>query len=74
MGCPFLGQVRMVYCAAFPTKKPLRADRLDVASPCTGDAFEECPFYREARERDRRAAGEGAAGEPAAPPRGGGST
>ncbi len=71
MSCPYLGQVRMVYCAAFPTKKLLRADRLEGPSPCLGDGFAECPFYREACERDRRYAGAGAEGEPRALRRGG---
>ncbi len=66
MSCPYLSQVRMAYCAAVPTKKLLRADRLDAASACSGDAFSGCRFYREARERDRRAAGESAAREPLA--------
>ncbi len=71
MSCPYLGQVTMAYCAAFPTKKPLRADRLEGPSPCLGDGFAECPFYREARERNRRDAGAGAEDEPRAS-RGGG--
>lgn len=54
MLCPFRKEVTMVYCEAWPVKKPVPADQLVPAGPCSCD-FEHCPLFEEAMARLRRA-------------------
>ena len=55
MSCPYLKEVTMVFCRAYPVKKPVPIDRVTTASHC-GEGFEECPLFREAIEHARKAA------------------
>ena len=51
MSCPYLTEVTMSFCRAFPVKKLVPSDRVVSASPCDGDCFGECPVFREATAR-----------------------
>lgn len=51
MSCPYLTEVTMSFCRAFPVKKLVPSDRVVTASPCDGERFGECPVYREATAR-----------------------
>jgi hypothetical protein len=63
MTCPYLVEVTMAFCGASPFKKLIPVDRLSPDSPCSGDAYLECPIYRELLAREGRGATE-SEGEP----------
>ena len=46
MPCPYLREVVMLSCDAFPIKKMLPLDRIATGNPCLGE-FHVCPFYQE---------------------------
>jgi hypothetical protein len=48
MTCPYLKEVSMVFCRAYPVKKPVPIDRVTTASTCEGEGFKECPLFRDA--------------------------
>ena len=47
MSCPYLTQVTMSFCAAFPVKKLVPTRQVVTESACDGEAFTACPFFRE---------------------------
>ena len=47
----------MVFCRAYPVKKPVPIDRVTTASTCEGE-FGECSLYREALARAGKSATE----------------
>ena len=51
MTCPYLKEVTMVFCRAYPVKKLVPVDRVTTASTCGADGFCDCPLYREALVR-----------------------
>ncbi len=51
MPCPYLTEVTMVFCRAFPVKKLVPSDRLTTASRCDDEAYCTCPVYRDAVAR-----------------------
>lgn len=56
MSCPYLKEVTMVFCRAYPVHKPVPLDRVTTASTCEGRGFEECALFRDAAARARRGA------------------
>jgi hypothetical protein len=66
MTCPYLKEVSMVFCRAYPVKKPVPVDQVTTASTCEGE-FRECPLYREALDRAERSASEDDLHNPAGP-------
>lgn len=61
MTCPYLKEVRMVFCRAYPVKKLVPLDQLVSVSCCETDcAFEGCAAFQEARTRVEQAALESA--------------
>jgi hypothetical protein len=66
MTCPYLKEVSMVFCRAYPVKKPVPVDQVTTASNCEGE-FKECPLYREALTRAERSASEDDLHNPAGP-------
>ena len=46
MKCPFLEEVVVRYCKAFPVKKMIPRDSLDQESPCTTCKYSECPQFQ----------------------------
>ncbi len=67
MTCPYLKEVSMVFCRAYPVKKPVPIDRVTTASTCEGDAFRGCSLFRDALERADRSAHESTTPPPAGP-------
>ena len=51
MSCPYLKEVVMLFCDAYPVKKMLPLDRIATAHPCLGRDFEQCPLFRELMAR-----------------------
>lgn len=47
MSCPYLKEVVMLFCDAYPVKKMVPLDRIATAQPCLGHDFEACPMFRE---------------------------
>lgn len=67
MTCPYFKEVSMVFCRAYPVKKPVPIDRVTTASTCEGE-FKECPLFKEALSRaGRSVAAEDESPTPAAP-------
>ncbi len=54
MTCPYLKEVSVVFCRAYPVKKPVPIDRVTTASTCEGEGFKGCPLFRDALERAGR--------------------
>ena len=50
MPCPYLKEVVMLYCDAYPIKKMVPLDRLVSANPCIAQDFTNCPLFRGAVE------------------------
>jgi hypothetical protein len=66
MTCPHLKEITMVFCSAYPVKKPVPAGQVTTSSSCEG-AFQECPLFKEALARAQRSAAEDSLHNPAAP-------
>ncbi len=47
MSCPYLSQVTMSFCAAFPVRKLVPTSRVVTESACESDGFSACPVFRE---------------------------
>lgn len=47
MACPFLEEVVMVFCRAYPVKKLIPRGRSLAASRCLSGGFDGCPFFQE---------------------------
>jgi hypothetical protein len=45
MTCPYLKEVAVVFCRAYPVKKPVPVDQVTTASTCEGE-FQGCALYR----------------------------
>ncbi len=54
MTCPYLKEVTVVFCRAYPVKKPVPIDRVTTASTCESDGFCSCALYRDALARAGR--------------------
>lgn len=46
MACPYLKEVVMLFCDAYPVKKMLPLDRIASANPCLGE-FHGCQLFQE---------------------------
>ena len=53
MTCPYLKEVTMVLCRAYPVKKPVPVDQVTTASTCEGE-YGACPLFKEAMARAGR--------------------
>ena len=53
MSCPYLKEVVMLYCQAYPVKKLIPLDRIASAEPCLGTEFESCPLFKDVLTRMR---------------------
>ena len=53
MACPYLKEVVMLYCQAYPVKKLVPLDRIASADPCLGHDFEACPLFTDVVSRIR---------------------
>jgi hypothetical protein len=72
MTCPYLKEISVVYCRAYPVKKPVPIDRVTTASTCEGEAFKGCPLFNEALVRAGKSVeeDEGSSSNPAATKKG----
>jgi len=57
MPCPFLREVFMAYCGAYPIRKLVPRDRVSGMSRCTCDDYRTCPLFAEVMGRLRVADG-----------------
>jgi hypothetical protein len=53
MSCPYLKEVVMLYCQAYPVKKLIPLDRIASAEPCLGREFDACPLFKDVLSRMR---------------------
>ncbi|MCX6539332.1 MAG: hypothetical protein NT151_10445 [Acidobacteria bacterium] len=53
MACPYLKEVVMLYCQAYPVKKLVPLDRIASADPCLGLEYEACPLFKDVVTRIR---------------------
>lgn len=67
MSCPYLKEVVMLYCQAFPVKKLIPLDRIASAEPCLGHEFEACPLFKDVLARMRAHSQADALAPPAGP-------
>ncbi|HET9594650.1 MAG TPA: hypothetical protein VFP65_03665 [Anaeromyxobacteraceae bacterium] len=51
MSCPYLTEVTMCFCRAFPVKKLVPVHGVVTDSACEGEAYGGCPVFREAAAR-----------------------
>lgn len=56
MTCPYRKEVSMVFCRAYPVRKPVPLDRVTTASTCEGEGYRGCPLFTEAATRSWRGA------------------
>ncbi len=59
MPCPFLEEIVMVYCRAYPVRKPVPKHQITTGSPCMGEGYKACPFFQEIMARLESASREG---------------
>lgn len=45
MQCPFLEEIEVAYCQAYPVKKMIPRGQLLAASPCLSEKHEQCPIF-----------------------------
>ena len=51
MSCPYLTEVTMSFCRAFPVKKLVPSDRVVTESACEGESYGGCSVFRDASAR-----------------------
>lgn len=75
MPCPFLEEILMVYCRAYPVRKPVPKHQITTESPCMGEGYKACPLYQREFQEVHAPTGVGSLGgdegEPREEPRGG---
>jgi hypothetical protein len=59
MSCPFLREIVMAYCSAYPVKKLVPKDRMTEKCACTCEDFTACSLFRELMARLRTDDGAG---------------
>jgi hypothetical protein len=58
MPCPFLEEIVMVYCRAYPVRKLVPKHQITTTSPCTGEGYTQCSLFKEIMARLEAASGE----------------
>lgn len=61
MSCPYLTEVTMSFCRAYPVKKLVPSDRVVTESACEGESYGGCSVFRDAAARPTVAAPRGLA-------------
>jgi hypothetical protein len=64
MPCPYLREVVMLYCDAYPIKKMVPLDKLVTAGPCLAQEYKGCPFFQSADGSPVECPPEGCGGKP----------
>jgi hypothetical protein len=49
--CPFLEEIVMEYCRAYPVRKPVPKHKITTSTPCSGEDYRDCPFFQEVISR-----------------------
>lgn len=49
--CPYLAEVVMVFCEAYPIKKMMPLERVQTAGHCFGGDFQACALFEEVTAR-----------------------
>lgn len=58
MACPFLEEILMTYCRAYPIRKLVPKCQVTTGSTCTEERYINCPFFKEIMVRLHSASGE----------------
>ena len=45
--CPFLGEMVVIYCDAYPVRKPVPKHPMTANNPCMGGGHSTCPFFKD---------------------------
>ena len=64
MACPYLREVVMLYCQAYPVKKLVPLDRIASADPCLSQEYEACLLFKDVVTRIRAGTQRAAAPSP----------
>ncbi|MBI3016238.1 MAG: hypothetical protein HYY65_14510 [Candidatus Tectomicrobia bacterium] len=51
MKCPFLTEMTVVFCRAYPIRKFVPKARVQTASPCNHEKYVACPLFQEISRR-----------------------
>jgi len=51
MKCPFLTEMTVVFCRAYPIRKFVPKARVQTSSPCSHDNYVACPLFQEISRR-----------------------
>jgi hypothetical protein len=58
MPCPFLEEILMAYCRAYPVRKLVPKCQITTGSTCTAERYMDCPFFKEITARMHSPPGE----------------
>lgn len=64
MDCPYLEEVVMVFCRAYPVKKLVPRSGIAMRGPCQGESFDRCPLFQEVLARTGTGEEDGKEGSP----------
>jgi hypothetical protein len=59
MECPFIEEIIMMYCRAYPVRKPVPRHRITTETPCMDESHVTCPVFKEVVTRLQSSTGEG---------------
>jgi hypothetical protein len=45
--CPFLGEMVVMFCQAYPVRKPVPKHLITASNPCAGKGYKGCPFFKD---------------------------
>lgn len=51
MKCPYLSEVTVVFCRAYPIRKFVPKSRVQTSSPCSHDNYVSCPLFQDISRR-----------------------
>jgi hypothetical protein len=60
--CPFLEEMVVLYCQAYPVRKPVPKHQITANNPCMGQGYKRCPFFNEIMAELGSAAGDAPGG------------
>jgi len=56
--CPFLGEMVVIYCQAYPVRKPIPKHPMTASNPCMGGGYRTCPFFKDDMDAEYESAAE----------------
>lgn len=45
--CPFLGEMVVMFCQAYPVRKPVPKHLITASNPCADKGYKGCPFFKD---------------------------